>query len=128
MGENFPKAGEICKIIAACRKAGVSVLKYGALEVTFARAVEPGGEAAPNPQPIHGAPPTLGAVVAEETIQAQERVEEASIEEQGIQAREQQIAELLLSDPLLAEEMMEAGDLAKGESTDGAESGEALDQ
>lgn len=132
MDQNFPKADEVCKIIATCRRAGVSSLKLGVLEVVF------GAQSAP-PLPVlaqvskSGAAPTPAAEVPEETIRAQHQVEQDSIEEQGIQTREEQIAELIITDPLKAEEMMMDGDLLEPEgSTDGSSgsgiSGEALDQ
>lgn len=123
--ENFPKCEEICKILAACRKAGVSAFKCGALEVTFSRSfesVEPGGEAAPSPQQNSGATPTPVAQVPEEIIQAQQKAEEASHQEQEIVTREQRYAELVITDPLEAERMMEDGDAEPIGENDGEES------
>lgn len=126
--ENFPKADDICKILAACRKSGVDSIEVGPLKATFARFArvsEPACEASPSPQPISGASPTPEAQVPGQTIQAQQKLEEDSHEEQGIQTREQQIAELMITDPLLAEELMERGELEPiGESTDGSSNDE----
>jgi hypothetical protein len=114
----FPKAEEVCKIIATCRRNGVAYFEMGGLKVDFyapdareARVVSPESLQVPNV----GAPTTPVAEVPGKTIQA----EAEFIEEQGIQTREEQIAELLITDPLLAEEMMESGDLIEG-STDGS--------
>lgn len=128
MVENFPKAEELCKIIATCRRAGVSSFKLGALEIVFSPASTKIEPATALPQESIGAAPTPAAEVPEETIRAQTKIEESSIEEQGIQTREEQIAELLITDPLKAEEMMMEGDLI-GEPTDGSSSNgdEALD-
>lgn len=133
MDENFPKADELCRIIATCRRAGVSSLKLGPLEVVFgARSAPPLHEVTVAPaQASHSeVAHTPAAQVPEKTIQAQAKIEADSIEEQGIQTREEQIAELLITDPLKAEEMMMEGDLI-GETTDGSTSGftgEAHDQ
>lgn len=120
MQENFPKAEEICKIIATCRRAGVSSLKFGPLEVVF------GARSAPVPavlpqDAIQVAVPTPAAQDQGKPTPAQEQIEAESIEEQGLREREQRISELLIADPLLAEEMMELGDLKDGESEDGAD-------
>lgn len=122
--EKFPKYEEICKIIVTCRKAGVSSLKLGDLEVVFGSVTNDTKQPDPFslPQvPQSGASPTPEAQVPGQTIQAQQRLEEDNHEEQGIQAREEQIAELMVTDPLLAEELMERGELEPiGESTDGS--------
>lgn len=98
---------EICKILDACSKNGVVVLKYGCLEVRFK---------GPEPSPL--VPSTLTAPGPEIPVespahvtQAQTQVEKEALEEQEIAARHQQVAELLLEDPLRAEEMMERGEL-----------------
>lgn len=122
--ESLPNATEICKIIVTCRRAGVSSLKLGPLEVEFGARSAP-----PLPDPalqVHiGAVPPPAAQVPEQTIQAQREIEKLSLEEQGIQTREEQVAELLVTDPLLAEDLMMMGEL--GESKDGTDQGEALD-
>lgn len=105
----------ICKILDACSRNGVALLKFGALEVHF------GAErtflehmVAPGPE-IPGKSP-------ENVIQAQKTVEKLTIEEQEILAREQQIAELMIEDPALAEQLMEQRELlplAGDEADDG---------
>jgi hypothetical protein len=114
--EIFQKAEDVCKIIIACRRAGVTRLKLGTMEVDFLPSVLK----LARQEPIPGAAPTPAAQVPGQTIQAAERIEREAIEEEGINVREDQIAELLITDPLLAEKMMEEGDLIAGESKDGS--------
>jgi hypothetical protein len=113
--QSFPKAEEICKIIAACRESGVTRLTMGQLDILF------GLVEAKFPQATHaGAPPTPGAEVPVETIRAKQiEQEKLSHEEQEIEAKERRIAELMLTDPLQAEEMMRDGDLEPAGDSDG---------
>lgn len=123
----FPKAEDICKIISACKDAGVSVFKMGPVEILFG--ILPA--TIPYPQVEHsGAPPTPGAEVPQNTIRAQQEVQEVlSLEEQEIETKERRIAELLIEDPLQAEELMRDGDLeatpgdSDGNSSDAGEEG-----
>lgn len=127
MDQNFPKSEEVCKIVATCRKADVSYLKYGVLEVWFRPARAEGAPSEPGQEQKVSATTPAEEIQGKPT-QVQEQVEQESIEEQGILAREMQIAELRISDPLKAEQMMEEGDLIpSGESTDGREPGETFD-
>lgn len=127
MEQNFPKADEVCRIIAACRKSGVSSLKFGPLEVVF------GGHAAEGvlrdsaQAPISGVAPTPATEDAGQIIQAQQQAEQASHEEQEILVREQNYAELVITDPLEAERLMEEGDAEPTGEIDGAEGVETLD-
>ncbi len=125
--ENFPKADEICKIIATCKKCEVSTFELGNLKVVFSSAGA--REALPlDLQVPQAASPTPEAQVPGQTIQAQQRLEEESHEEQAVLLREQQIAEMIIEDPLRAEELMEDGELEPiGESTDGSSSNETVE-
>lgn len=113
----FAKAEDLCKILESCAKSGVTVLKFGQLEVSFL----------PHPTIPGDAAPTPAAVVTGKPTQTQIKAENLSIEEQALALREMQIAELRFTDPLLAEELMEDGELVAGDSTDGDGSGETFD-
>ena len=118
ISQDFPKAEDVCKIIGACREAGVSLFRMGHLEVYFGVPFLP---PPPDGEPYHGVAPTPAAQVPVETIRAQQSAEEAiSLEEQEIEAKERRIAELLLTDPLQAEEMMRDGDLEASGEPDGS--------
>lgn len=119
----FPKAEEVCKILAACREAGVISFKHGPLEVTFT-GFSPAKELTPMQAHIFGPAPTPAGKVPEQTIQAQQRAEIASHEEQEIELRERQIAELAITDPLEAERLMELGETEPMGDENGGEEGE----
>lgn len=122
--QSWPNAEDICKIVVACREAGVATLKCGPLEVSFIHVVKP----PPLDPHITGPAPTPAGEVPEQIIQAQQQVEKTSHIEQEIQTRERQVAELMVTDPLLAEQLMEEGELEPaGEFTDGSGDSEAYD-
>lgn len=125
--ENFPKADEICKIIATCRRCGVLKLEMGSIRVIFSGGVAREARL-PTEQVPQAASPTPEAQVPGQTIQAQQKLEEESHEEQAVLLREQQIAEMIIEDPLRAEELMEQGELEPiGESTDGSIGNEGIE-
>ncbi len=114
----FPNALDLCKIIGACREAGVSRLRVGQMDISFG----------PEAEILAPAVPTVSVTtpaekVPEEIIRAQKRAETASLEEQEITLREQQVAELLISDPLAAEELMAQGELEPSGEQDGSSAG-----
>lgn len=99
-------ASEVCLIITASAKAGLSVLKFGDLQIEFARQ---------EPEPI-GSPPLSepGAIPTAEMVAPLQKVEEQkSTEMDELRLREEQLAELLITDPFAAEEMIRNGDLAE---------------
>ncbi len=125
--QSFPNAEDICKIVVACKGAGVSTLKCGPLEVSFA-GLNPAAEPLPLSPHISGPAPTPAGQVPEQIIQAQQQAEIASHIEQEIETREMQVAELMVTNPLLAEQLMEQEELEPaGEFDDGAGASEALD-
>jgi hypothetical protein len=117
-GDFFPKAEEVCKILAACKENGVYRLKCGPLEVDFAPAA-----LLSDPQAPYGAAPTMAAEAPQSSLQAtQNKIEAESLEEQGISTKERQLAEMLIEDPYRAEQMMieEASDLEPVGDNDGS--------
>lgn len=108
----FPNADAVCKILEACALHGVAELKMPGLEASFFVTLG-------KTHQISGAGPTIPPLDAEQTIQAQERVEKDSHEEQEIAVREEQIAELLITDPLAAEQLLEEGALMEDEGANG---------
>lgn len=110
----FPNAADVCKIIGACREAGVSELKCGPLEVRFSPAESLSPSTASPAKLLMGAAPNNAGEVPEETIRAQQRAETASLEQQELELKEQQVAEMILSNPLEAEELLMAGELELG--------------
>lgn len=118
--QSFPNAAEICKIIAACREAGVVSFTMGQMVILWDLAEVN----SPAFQAESGASPTPEAEVPVETIRAKQAFQEKlSHEEQEIEAKERRIEELLLEDPLLAEEMMRDGELEKLGESDGSDDG-----
>lgn len=104
---------EICKIINACAKKGVSKLQLGPLLVEFGQ------------QNQTSAPSPVKLAFPENVIQEQEKESKNALEAEEINLREQQIAELQLTDPLKFEEMLESGQLEPGGDQDDGTSAEA---
>lgn len=95
---NFPSVQDLCKLILTCRKYGVSHIKYGSAEINFSGSAP--GPAQPAPQKV---------------IEEQSHIQKEVLAKEELSTREDQIAELLITDPLLAEELMEMGELEKGD-------------
>lgn len=90
---------EVCAILEAGAKNGVSVLKFGDLLVRFGRHATP-TTAIPEP--------ATTATVTPETHEAQTK---DTLEVEELRLREQELAELQITDPLKYEQMLEDGDL-----------------
>lgn len=96
--ENKLSTDDVCRIIEACAKSGVSECQFSTLTVRFDRPVAPPAE-----QQLVTAPVQISA----EQIQAAMR----SLEAEEIKHREDQIAELQLTDPAAAERLIVDGEL-----------------
>ncbi len=110
---------QVCLILEASAKAGVSTLSFAGLHVTFGTSVEHG------PWATQHQPAGIPSENILSDTQHREQTQQA-IEAQEIQMRERQMAELLITDPEAYERMLRDGDLSDGMDTadDGDESGE----
>ena len=111
MTDELLKSVDICNILDACFRNGVTRLTFGGLNVSFVTL--------PKMEHESVSAETIAEEVLGNTIQAQQQAENLSHEEQGILLREDQIAELLISDPAKAEEMMMYGELEPEGEDDG---------
>ncbi len=96
--ENELKTEEVCRILEACAKSGVSELMFRTLTVRFDRPVE---------QTVVKLPDTAPAQVRAD----QEKMAKESLLQDEIQVREDQIADLMITDPVTAEELIRSGEL-----------------
>lgn len=106
---------EVCRILDASARTGVSLLKLGDLHVEFGRK-EPEPSRVPSPL-------RPDAIPAAEMAVLQLKEQNRSTELDELQLREDQIAELLLTDPLAAEEMIRNGDLEETNAGSDADDG-----
>ena len=104
MGEGFPNGEDICNILDACARNGVTRIKLEGFEAELVVSI-------PHIERIVEPQPTSAEEVRGNTIQAQQVVENQSLEEQELALKEEQIAEMLIVDPLRAEELMAMGEL-----------------
>lgn len=107
MDEKQLNSDEICKIIEACAKAGVSSLKCGPLELSFGKQTES----------HHSVQPA----VTEITDDQHRKMTEDAITQDEIRLRKDQIEQMLIENPALAEKLVADGDLEDDDGTDGDE-------
>ncbi len=104
------KTEDVCRILEACAKNGVTEIKLGTLVARFDRPVK-----APE-QALVAAPAQVSA--------EQAKIEEEAHLKNELSFREEQLAELRLTNPKLYEELVASGELTDddddSESTDGA--------
>lgn len=103
--ENELKTTEVCLILEACAKSGVSELRFGTLTVRFHRPVE---------QIVQYAPVIAPAQVSADQAKAAKE----SLEYDSLVTREDQIAELMITDPAEAEQLIKDGELEEDERPD----------
>lgn len=87
-------ANELIKLIRAAKKAGVSEMKYGELEIKFGP-----GEAAQSLVPA-------GETVEPPTDKELEQVDEASRKEEMLDQADEELAHMQVENPALFEEML----------------------
>lgn len=110
---------DVCQIIEASAKAGVTELKFGGLHVRFGKTVEQ-KELGASPSPVQHAPQSYSvADLTEEQHQTQSR---QSLEDEEIKTREERLARLLVEDPMAYEQMLRDGELT--DAVDSADDGD----
>lgn len=106
---------QICAIIEACAKHGVTSLKLGDFEMQLGPQTQLGATTPVVDKPSTASQPP----VAEMTAQDHEQQDAKALEQNEIDIREQQIAELLVNDPLAAEKLMMTGELQDADNESG---------
>lgn len=102
---------QVCSILKASAKAGVSELKFGNLHVKFGRPAETPTQDYLEQRFVQQNPAI--APVVNLTEEQHKQLAKLSLEDDELHTREDQLARALVEDPMLYEEL-----LAKGELTD----------
>lgn len=117
--KNCLSSQDVCSILEACHKAGVAVLKFGALEVILGRAastsdIDFSGWDLPADQISSSIPAT--APVTEITAQ-NAKIEKDELVRQEVMTRDDQIAMAIIENPLLAEQMIHENGVIEDEQS-----------
>jgi hypothetical protein len=118
--DSFPlNVEDLCRILEASSKSGVSELKFGPLLVKFGPSPEQIQRFLDQQQPTHPSPPVAALTEAQHTKQTQESLEQAEIA-----LRQEQLQLAMVEDPELFEQMLSDGDLSDDGALDGTDDGD----
>lgn len=112
---------QIARIIEASALHGVTLLKFGDLEIWFGPHVKPGTTPAHPSAEVPNVETPIHTPVAEMTEKQHDDANAKAIEQNEIDLREQQIAELLITDPEEAEKLIRQGELQDADDESGDE-------
>ncbi len=111
MAINTLQGKDICDIIKACAKAGVSEFAVGDFKVKFGKAPEPEGTTAPN-EGTHSTPPQLGTTEEQNQEQQMDILQERALEDLAQ-------AQVLIDSPgQFEDDLVDALVFGKGEAND----------
>lgn len=114
---------DVCTIIKACADSGVSILKFGNLNVEFGRPTKTTVNQEEINSSITAETKNQSTNTPDKEISEEERklLQEKALLEDEQKSKQDEIDHMLVEDPALAEELISSGELEDDDESDGSD-------